>query len=166
METRYRHMRNGLALAALVFTAQLQAATLTDTFTVTATVNASCSMTAGDINFGSWDPLGGDAFSTGTISVSCSSNLPYAVAIDSGSYFTGNCITPGRQMSDGTGNYISYGLYQDAGHTQQWGCDITNDYEESGNGGAQALTVRARIPAAQGVTSGVYSDNLVATITF
>ena len=167
MEKKYRHVRNALVGAALVFTAQLQAATLTDTFTVTATVNASCAMTADDIVFGNWDPLSGDASSTGTVSVACSNGLPYSVAIDQGSNYSGfDCTAPARRMGDGFGNYLDYGLYLDAGHAQPWGCDSSNDADGTGIGSTQLLTVHGSLPAAQSVTSGVYTDSLVATIIF
>ena len=155
------------ALCAGAF-AQANAATLSDNFIVSATVNASCALTADDIAFGNWDPLSGDANTNGNITVTCSSALPYSVAIDLGSASSnGDCVAPARNMYNSVnGALIGYGLYQDAGHAQAWGCDASSDLDGTGTGGATAYAVYANIPSAQTVVDGYYQDNLVATITF
>lgn len=161
---------NSLLVAALVAAAgvtQARAVTLSDNFTVTATVDGSCSMVAGDIAFVDWDPLSSDAVSAGTISVTCSSFLPYSVAVDQGSNYTSfDCTTPTRRMGDGFGSYLDYGLYRDGGMGQPWGCDASSDHDGQGSGGVEELAVFARITNSQSITPGAYWDSLVATITF
>lgn len=155
-----------LSAVCLFAASHAEAAQLTENFVVTVTVNASCSLTAGDIGFGNWDPLSGDASSTGTVSVTCSTGLPYAVSIDPGSHYSVyDCVSPQRRMAS-NGNYLAYGLYQDAGQSVDWGCDASSDLDGVGSGTPMSHTVHARIPAAQSVIAGAYQDDLVATITF
>ena len=158
-----------LATASLAFALALPtgAATVTDNFTVSATVNATCTITANDLVFGAYDISSGtDHVVNTTLDLDCTAALPYAVALSVGSYSTTfDCTNPVRRMFGATnGAYLNYTL----GHSSvaNWGCDTTNDVEGTGVVGADTLTVIGTIPFGQAVIGDSYSDDITATVTF
>jgi spore coat protein U-like protein len=162
--------KNALKLAsalvcAAVLTPVAIAATTTTTFTVTATVLSVCSVAATNLAFGNYDASSGtptDASST--VTVTCTPSETYDVGLDAG---TGAGATVAvRRMTNGA-NTLDYSLYQNAGRTTVWGETIGTDTQAgTGNGAGQAFTVYGRIPVAQYVAAGNYSDTITATVTY
>lgn len=149
----------GLAAPALAQT------TTTTTFQVTATVPASCRITATAVAFGSnYDPLAGTASdATGGLTVTCTALRTYWVGLDAGLY-AGRGSAGARAMSGG-GAFLGYDLYRDAGRTTLWGNTAETGSAGTGSGTAQAIAVYARIPGAQSsVPAGDYSDTITATV--
>jgi spore coat protein U-like protein len=143
------------------------AATVTDTFQVTATVLSVCSVTATDLAFGNYDASSGtpnDA--TSTVSATCTPSETYDIAIDVGS---GSGATfANRKMTSGA-NTLNYSLYTTAARTTIWGDGTggTATQAGTGNGAAQNLTVYGRIPVGQYVAAGSYVDTTVTvTLTY
>jgi spore coat protein U-like protein len=70
-------------------------------------------------------------------------------------------------MTDGTGDYLSYELYQDSGHTTLWGT-ADNAAVESAAVDTTAVdyTVYALVPGSQDVPSGTYNDSVAVTVSF
>jgi spore coat protein U-like protein len=139
------------------------ATTATTTFNVTATVQATCLISASNLGFGSYS---GSAIATTTsLSVTCTNGTSYNVGLNAGTA-TGATVSA-RAMTGPGGATLSYALYQDSGHSTNWGNTVGTDTKSgTGNGSAQSMTVYGNLPAAQYPTPGSYSDTITATITY
>jgi spore coat protein U-like protein len=144
---------------------QAFALTTSTTFTVNATVAASCSVSGNTLNFGAYDPTSGIANDNSSmISVTCTNGTPYNVGLNA-DMWTGATVAT-RKLTDSTGT-INYTLYKDSGRTNIWGQTIgTDTATNTGNGAAQALTVYGRIASGQNATTGSYADTITVTVTF
>ncbi len=154
-----------LALLAVALPGRqaMAAATATSNFTVSATVQATCLISAGNLSFGTY--TGSQVDASSTISVTCTNTTPYDVGLSAGT--TTGATTSTRKMAGTGGATLNYALYTDSGHLSNWGNIVDTDaVEGTGNGSAQSLTVYGRLPAAQYVTPGAYSDTITATITY
>lgn len=139
------------------------AATVTTTFAVTATVVATCLVSATPLGFGNYTGLVDPASST--VTVTCTNTTPYNVGLSAG-LATGATVTT-RSMTGPAAALLGYGLFSDAGHTTNWGLTIgTDTVTGTGNGAAQPITVFGQIPAAEFVAPGAYADTITATVTF
>jgi spore coat protein U-like protein len=127
--------------------------------------HAACTISTTAVSFGGYDvfsPTPLDA--QGQISVTCSLILSgFTVRLDRGG---APSFSP-RQLKQGT-EPLNYNLYLDATRTIIWG---------DGTAGTQAFTaivlaqtfllpVYGRIPANQNVTVGLYTNTVVATVSF
>ena len=150
-------------LPAIVPISSPLAATATTTFQVTATVQATCLISATNLAFGTY--TGVQIAATSTISITCTNTSPYNVGLNPGTA-PGATVTT-RKMTGPGGALLAYALYQDAGHTINWGQTVGTDTEAgTGNGSAQALTVNGLLTAGQFVTPGSYVDTITATVTY
>lgn len=140
-----------------------RASTTTTTFNVTASVVATCSVSATDVAFGSYTAAQLDG--SGTLSVTCTNQLPYTVELSAG---TGSGATvASRLMTGPSSQTITYSLYQNAGRTTLWGLTAaTQSVAGTGSGAAQSLTVYGRAPASQTPIVGSYSDTITVTVTY
>ncbi|MBR0667019.1 spore coat U domain-containing protein [Roseomonas hellenica] len=139
------------------------AATATGTFQVTATVQATCLISANPLAFGTYTGTQTDA--TTTLAVTCTNTTPYTVGLDAGTA-TGATVTT-RRMTGPASAFLNYALFSDSARTINWGNTVgTNTVAGTGSGAAQTLTVYGRVPAAQFVAPGAYVDTITATITF
>ena len=134
---------------------------------VLASVGRACDITASDINFGTVNPLSVNPTSkTGTITATCTAETGWTVKLSKGNGASYN----DRAMGDGTpGELLKYNLYTTAAHNNIWGdgTAATSDKSGVGTGMAEELTVYAQVPADQtDVPSGVYTDNITATIEY
>ncbi len=158
---------------SLLVSGQANAAgTATANLSVTATVSATCSISTTALGFGTYDPVGANSASpldgTGSVIVTCTNGAPAAITLGQGANAgTGSTdAAPVRRLKDTAGVFLSYALYQDTGHTTQWGNTSGTSVAQTGTGSASSVTVYGRIAAAQNVASGAYSDTVVATVTF
>src|ERR1700679_862175 len=104
--------REAFALAALISIASsgADASTQSTTFSVTATVLASCSVSAGTLAFGSYTPTSGSpSDASSTLNVVCTNGTTYTVALDGGA--TANNVAA-RQMNDTNSHMLAYGIYK------------------------------------------------------
>lgn len=139
------------------------AATASTTFQVTATVQATCLISANPLAFGTYTGTQTDA--TSTLSVTCTNTTPYNVGLDAGTA-TGATVTT-RRMTGPSSALLNYALFSDSARTITWGNTVgTNTVTGTGNGNAQTLTVYGRVAAGQFVAPGAYADTITATITF
>jgi spore coat protein U-like protein len=142
---------------------QLSAATVSTTFTVTATVVAGCTVTATNLAFGNYSEVQLDA--TSTITTDCNSGAAYNIGLNAGTAPSATVST--RQMSGPAGALLNYSLFSDAGHSVNWGNTVgTDTVPSTGTGSAQNFTVFGRIPGSQFVTTGPYTDTITVTVTF
>lgn len=147
--------------------ASAMAATVTDTFQVTATVLGSCLVSATDLAFGNYTPTSGTALDqTSTVTVTCTTGTTYSVGLNAGLNDDGNGVA-GRRMVYNTTNFLAYALYSDSGRTTNWGnTPPTDTVGGTGNGAAQDITVYGRVPINQYVTAGAYADTITVTVTY
>ena len=68
-----------------------------------------------------------------------------------------------RFLSDGRGNRVGYGLYQDAGHSLSWG-DGSQTGEVARGQGSARLMVYGRVPAGQLPPPGNYQDQVMVIV--
>jgi len=166
LSSNFKHslLSGGIAVAALsLFALPALATTATTTFNVTATVQATCLISANNLGFGTYS--GTVINLSTTLSVTCTNSTPYNVGLNAGTA-TGATVTT-RAMSGPGGATLSYDLYQDNGHSTNWGNTVGTDTKSgTGNGSAQTLTVYGQLPAGQYPTPGSYSDTITATITY
>jgi spore coat protein U-like protein len=166
LSSKFMHsmVSGGIAMAALsIFSLPALAATATTTFNVTATVQATCLISANNLGFGTY--TGTVINLTTTMSVTCTNSTPYNVGLNAGT--AGGATVTTRAMSGPGGATLSYGLYQDSGHSTNWGNTVGTDTKSgTGNGSAQSLTVYGQLTAAQYPSPGSYSDTITATITY
>lgn len=135
-------------------------------FGVSANVQTSCAVSASSLSFGSYVAASASANdATSTITVTCTSGLTYTVALDGG---TNTGTVNARAMTDGSSHNLTYALYTGSGRTTMWGDGTlsTQTVGGTGNGSAQPLTVYGRIPTAQFVNSGSYTDTVNVTVNY
>jgi spore coat protein U-like protein len=150
-----------LALS-MASTSAFAATTVTATFGVSATVQATCLVSASPLAFGTYN--GTVSNTSTTVSVTCTNTTPYNVGLNAG-VATGATVTT-RKMT-GSSATLNYGLFSDSGHATNWGNTVgTDTVAGSGNGSAQSLTVYGQVPAGQYVAPGAYSDTITATVTY
>ena len=137
--------------------------------TVTATVSATCTITAGNLAFGAYDTVSGTAVDgAATVTVACTKGGSATITLDQGAN-SGSGSTdasPNRRMKTGS-NFLSYGLFSDSTRSTVWGNTTgTGVGYTAASSAATGITVYGRIIASQDVPAGSYSDTVVATITF
>lgn len=151
------------ALAACLGATSAGAATATSTFTVSATVQATCSVVTAPLAFGAY--TGTVLAGVTTVSVTCTNTTPYSIGLNAGTSVAATVTT--RKMTGTASATINYGLYSDAAHAVNWGNTPSTDTVAGvGTGSAVVATVYGQMPAAQFVAPGAYSDTITATITY
>jgi spore coat protein U-like protein len=139
------------------------AATATTTFGVTSTVQSTCVISGNTLAFGTYS--GSAIAMTTTLSVTCSNGTTYNVGLNAGSA-SGATVTTRAMTGPGSAT-LSYAMYQDTNHTNNWGQTVGTDTEAgTGNGSAQTLTVYGELAAGQYPAPGSYSDTITATVTY
>lgn len=161
MPPRVRSSTALLLVVAAALSRSAWAGTDTDQLTVTATVQSSCSLSSGSLNFGQYvagQPTDLDV--TGAINyVNCSGNLSFS--LDGGSSGSVNA----RQMRSGASR-LNYQIYRNSTRTAIWGtgADAHGVILLSPQSGS--IQVYGRIPRGQAVPDGIYSDVVNITLTF
>jgi outer membrane usher protein len=159
--------RIALIVSAFAVAAGAYAGTDTTTFNVTITVTSTCDIHTGpttNMAFGSVASTATAVPATSTLTVNCTSQTPYTVALDNGLH---GGAGPVRAMQGGSGT-VGYQLYQDSGHSQVWGSTTGssgNVYAGTGSGAAQSLTVYGLVASANS-PAGSYTDTITATVAY
>lgn len=172
MNTRiFKQLLVGVVATMGLISAQAFAAQVQTTFQVTATVNAVCNnQAATNIAHGVYDPTSGtDNDATGTITVRCTKDTPFTIALNVG---TGGGSFATRTLASG-GDTLNFNLYREAGRTTIWGDGTGGSNTVAGTGlglgvpQAVSNTVYSRIPNSQTtVPPGSYSSTIQVTITY
>jgi spore coat protein U-like protein len=156
--------------AAAVAAGVAQAATTTTTFAVTATVLSTCSATAATLAFPNYTPGGGAQIGNTTISVKCTKNTPFTVALNAGST-TGDAFAQ-RLMGSGA-NTLQYNLFTTSGLATIFGDGTggTATVPGTGLGVATAASVQVfgQVPDSatnQSAIAGSYSDTITVTVIY
>lgn len=136
----------------------------TTSFAVTANVPSTCRVTTNTLNFGSWGILGSQRDASTTLSPTCTNGTVYQIGLDGG--LSGATNPALRRMTKGS-ETITYGLYRNAGRTQPFGQTLGVDtLSATGSGLSQSTAVYGRVPAQATPSPGLYSDTIVATVTY
>lgn len=144
------------------------AATTTASLAVSATVVASCAVTAAPtLAFGNYD--GNQLDASTPLTVRCNGDTSFWLNIGYGV----NGAAPDRFMNDAAANLLQYDLYRDAGRTVLW-TDAApvpaappGGYWVAATGGVDSTqNVYGRIRANQPLPPGAYSDTVTVTVVF
>jgi spore coat protein U domain-containing protein, fimbrial subunit CupE1/2/3/6 len=163
-------------LTILVVAVPVFAASTPTTFTVSASVINNCTISAGNLAFGSYDPVvannttGADLYANSTLTVACTKGASNVwIGLDAGANGA-SAVGTTRAMSAGGGNFLSYELYTANpnpapgtawGNTQATGASYTPVSKA-----AASITVYGRTPKGQDAAAGAYSDTITATINY
>lgn len=149
------------------FTLIGEAATLTGTLPVSATVIASCqNFVAGSLNHASYDPAAAaDSDAQATVTIQCTNTTPLTLSASAGA---GSLAQ--RQLSSGV-NRLNYNLFTNSARTAVWGDGTggTSTIAATGTGmlSNASLTIFSRIPKGQSAAvPGAYSDSIIITVTY
>lgn len=138
----------------------------TDSFEVTATVLASCDVTADDLAFGNYDPVAAaNLDAETTLSVTCTNGTSYHVGMSLGSG-SGASMSERRMTKSGGAQTLSYVLYQDTQRSVLWGNTGSDRMSATGDGTPDLIHVYGRVPMQQSAPSGSYSDTIVVTVSW
>ncbi|MGE8323702.1 MAG: spore coat U domain-containing protein [Pseudomonas sp.] len=167
-----------LAGLGMVLASQAQAAT-TGNITATLTLTAACQvngssgtsgMNFGNLNFGSQDALFTSANAQvlggggGAMSILCSAGTVPAIRVRAGTH-DGQSTGGNRALADGSGNFVPYDFYTDAGHTQLLDIDDTITLPTS-TGVAQTVNLYGQARGKAGLPAGVYTDTVAVELSF
>src|SRR5580704_14999493 len=106
--------------------------TTTQSFAVNLTIQAQCVINStATLNFGTVGVLGGALGSTNTdqtttVAVQCTDTTPFNIGLDAGTT-TGGTTTTRKLLSTSSAATVNYTLWQDAGHTTNWGNTVPTD---------------------------------------
>lgn len=158
-----------LALLAFVaYTPATYAGTATTSFTVTATVDPSCVVTANNLAFGLYNPTNGTTAMT-TLNVTCTNggaNTPtFTVALGPGQHpISGG----GRRMLHNSSDYLRYDLYTTNAYSTRWGDGTNGTVVRTGAGtGAHPFDVFGKVNSGQvSAPDGNYDDVISVTVTY
>jgi spore coat protein U-like protein len=180
-------MMNGLkstlataSLLALLSHGAAQATTsITDTVNITATIAASCAISSvAAVNFGTnYNPSNTSAtYADGSITIACVKGTHPTIALSSGN--NPDAVTGARRMAHASiaGEVLAYSLFKPAGtgfscshtETEAWGASGLDVFDPGVAGGLASTTISicGKIDAGQDVSTGSYSDQVIATVTF
>ena len=135
---------------------------------VTAAVSANCTITTATVAFPAYDPIIANASAnddgTGTVTIACTKGTVATIGLGLGA----NALVSQRRMKDAGTDYLNYALYLDSARTTIWGTTSPNLLTPvaAPDKTPRAFTVYGRIPSAQDVPAGSYSDTVVATVNF
>jgi spore coat protein U-like protein len=128
--------------------------------TSTAARSACTSISATNLVFGNYS--GTQLDSTSNVTVICDLNSSYRICLGAG----GSGRSNSRKMTAGGAARLNYGMAKDAAHSLNW--DDSTSFptcpSNRGTGFAQTYTVYGRIPAAQNIALGSYTDNPTAFV--
>ncbi|WP_284088993.1 Csu type fimbrial protein [Acinetobacter pittii] len=128
-----------------------------------------------NVDFGNIGDIGTtsrDYTTQGAVNATCNYGTPYTIYLGDGN----NRIAGGfRQMTNGSGQYIPYQLYQNSNYSAVW--DTTGGVSavggsggvsKIGSGNSQGTNVYGKIPQGTTISTapGNYSDAIVVTVTY
>lgn len=153
------------------------AATISDSISVTATINASCTFAATPttaVAFGAYDPTSGTAndVGVGTIVARCTNSTGYTLSLGLGGG-AGADYSAGRFMTGGvSGDLLRYNLYTTAGRLTVFGDGTDGSATVGGTGTGigvafnQTTSVYGRIFTLQDLSADTYSDSVTVDLTY
>lgn len=171
-----------LLLAGLISAGEASADTVSQAFTVNASIIKGCVLgsvltdftTFGNLIFVQFSSLSSNisivsSAGAGSVVIRCNPNVSVTLALNVGSNVTGS-ISAGRKLQNATTlETLVYQLYQDSNYSTIWG-DGTNGgtvHTVSSTGSTQEIKMYARLMSTSILpTSGTYSDTVLLTVTY
>jgi spore coat protein U-like protein len=132
---------------------------------VSASVVNDCLITATPMDFGPHGLLTGTLTAGSSLSVRCTNNDAYRIALNGGMH--GTVAARNMQLSGGNA-LVAYQLFTDAGRTIPWGDGLqgTSMVGNTGTGNAQVINVYGSVTAQNTPVPGSYMDTVTATVYF
>jgi spore coat protein U-like protein len=168
-----RHTTRTTMVLGLMSAMTLAAASLANagnasaTLSTNASVAINCTITTSAVDFGPYDPVVDNATAdldgAGSVSIACTKNAAPTIGLGSGAHANGST----RRLANGT-VYLTYEFYKDSNRTTVWsdsGLGLLTTLPASSKD-PRVFNVYGRIPSAQDVPSGSYSDTVTATVNF
>jgi len=162
-----------MGASAVGISTSAYAGNASSSMSVSTNVAAVCTISAGALNFGGYDPTSNAVQNgTATMTVTCTSGAIATIDLDQGANpHTGSTATaPQRQLKfhDTTDHFVNYQLFSENTHTTVWAAGASNNVSYTGTGTASTLTAYAQIPGNQGTgtPAGTYTDTINATVNF
>lgn len=97
---------------------------------------------------------------TGSLTITCVDGTAYSVIAGDGNNYSG-----GWRMVNGSGQYLNYALYSNAGRTTAFPRSGTT-LAGTGDGSARTLNVYGRVPAQTAGGVGNFTDAVAFTVTY
>ncbi len=122
----------------------------------------ACTVSGEPLVFGQIDPLAKQSTDTvASLEVACPILTSYSITISHDG-------DGQRQMSDGLGNALAYGIYTDATLSNLWGDGTGGTQPVAGEAGPEGTQheIHGRIPAQPYAVPGMYSATLFITVTY
>ena len=181
MKMKFNQSKLKLAIASTIVVGSIGISTASyanDSMDVTTTVGAGCVVSiATTMTFDTYAPVTTHALTdltkSSNITAQCTDLTAAIISLSGGANNNNSTSTqhsaPTRRMRIGSStNYLNYDLNTtDSASGTEWGSNAGVDaggVAYTGNGTSETLTVYGRIPAAQNVATGSYTDTVVVTI--
>ena len=130
---------------------------------MTAVVLAACTISATTLNFGNYSGALIDAATA--LTVTCTNLTTFNIGLSAGTA-TGATVTT-RKMTSPALATLNYTLFRDSSRTVNWGNTVgTDTLISQGNGTAVQYGVFGRMAAGQSGNPALYSDTIIATLTY
>jgi spore coat protein U-like protein len=151
-----------LAACAFLLAGPAAAADRTGQIAVSVSVEGSCAVAGGSLDFGAYTSGQAEALTgTGTITLTgCTQQV--SIALDGGQ----SASTAARVMRSSGGGSLNYQLYRNSGRSKRWGTGANALVVAPSGSGPQTVDVYGRIAANQTARAGSYSDVVRVTMTF
>lgn len=152
-----------------VAASRVAASQVSGTMEVSAVVVPNCRFTLTAMNFGSYDPLGAhqatDLDATATVVLSCTRNSQATITMDQGRNPVAGTEMRGLAQRE---QVLRYQMFRDPARTEVWssGANALRFQADGNSGSRYEFTVYGRIPGAQEVAAGMYTDVVTATVDF
>lgn len=170
---RYRIAAAILATTALcspAFAAWVETDSDTGTIAVSLTVEDDCVLATEPLAFGDTGIVDEDVTASTTITIECTRDSAYAIALSAGVNAGGTDIANRKLKLDGgqADDVLAYQLYSDGTFDTEWGHTIGTDTVDSDSalGEAEEHTIYGRIEDHQNAPAGEYADVITATIWY
>ena len=154
-------------LALVIWPATLDGQVGAAGFTAGATVMQSCDIQTAPLAFGVYDPVVQQATQPldreASVTLTCTKGTTATIGLSVGQHPLGTA----RNMSNGSA-VLQYDLFSNADRTQLWGDSSANqvDTGDAPSDAPRTFVVFGRIPPAQDIPIGTYTDSVVATVVF
>ncbi len=160
-----------LVVGALAGLTVMSGSASANTLGVSAGVPDACTVAAGTLPFGTYDPAvqaSNSLSGSGTFDVTCTLASDVNVLLDAGANFASGTR---KLLSTTTTDTLNYNLYQDGGFSTEWGDDGSSISQASQNfptlGAVTTnITVHGLIPQGQSVRGGTYQDTVNISLVF
>jgi spore coat protein U-like protein len=160
---RCKHFSAAAAFAVMINAGTAVAESDTGSLGVSATVQNSCSLTGGTMDFGTYvSGQTSDLEAQGSIAFA---NCPIGTMTFELAAGQSNNVNA-RFMTDGGQQQLDYQIYRDPNRTAVWGEGTDANVIQRFVAGNGTVSVYGSIPGNQTVTAGSFSDTIAMTMTF